>query len=623
MSALKSILTAYKPTMVFMLACLFILTFSRLLIVIWLGERIGAEDINHIFMSGIRMDVVFTCLLVSPIPFLVIKYDYAPIDKITTIISSIWLTLTFTFLVFMEVATPQFIQEYDLRPNRLFTEYLASPKEVIGMLVEGYIGSVIAGGIAIIGALYIGWKLFRSGNNKHVASNILLSILISASFVVLITIGARSGFQNRPANPSSVAFSSDPLLNTLPLSSGYNMLYSFYRSINERSTSELYPDMALAKIKTLVQENKNNSKRIITDKNNYNLVIIIQESFGAQFVKELGGMDLAPNIDKLKQESWWFENAYATGTRSARGLEAIITGFPPSPAKSVLKRPKSQQDFFTLAKLLKTQGYSSSFIYGGESHFDNMKGFFLNNGFDYAIDQNDYPNPKFTGNWGVSDEDLFDKAHNQFNQVHDKPFFSVVFSSSNHSPWQYPEGKIEPYTQEKQTRENAVKYADYALGEYLKKAKQSNYWKNTLFLIVADHDSRVHGSQLVPIDRFHIPAMILGANIKPKIDTRIISQIDLAPTLLSLLGINVSTPMIGRDLTQKQTAPGRAIMQYGDNQAYMEGNDIVIMQPGKKINQFNRSNGTLIETTLISELADKALAHALWPDYMYYNRLYR
>lgn len=178
-------------------------------------------------------------------------------------------------------------------------------------------------------------------------------------------------------------------------------------------------------------------------------------------------------MDKLINEGWAFTRMYATGTRSVRGIEAVTTGFSPTPARSVVKLGKSQNNFFSIAGLLKTQQYHTQFIYGGESHFDNMKSFFLGNGFVDMQDLPTFSNPKFVGSWGASDEDLFNKADEQFTQMakEGKPFFSLVFTSSNHSPFEYPDGVITQYNEPKQTVENAVKYADYALGQFVEKAK--------------------------------------------------------------------------------------------------------------------------------------------------------
>ena len=166
--------------------------------------------------------------------------------------------------------------------------------------------------------------------------------------------------------------------------------------------------------------------RSVRRKKPLNLVIILEESLGATFVESLGGVPVTPNLEKLKHEGWWFEQLYATGTRSIRGIEAVTTGFLPTPAQAVVKLSLAQRNFATLASILGQHGYESEFIYGGEAHFDNMRGFFTGNGFSLITDQKDFKSPKFAASWGVSDEDLFDKTHERLNAKHseDQPSFT-------------------------------------------------------------------------------------------------------------------------------------------------------------------------------------------------------
>ena len=264
-----------------------------------------------------------------------------------------------------------------------------------------------------------------------------------------------------------------------------------------------------------------------------NLVIIIQESLGAQYSARLGGQGLTPALDALADEGWWFERAYATGTRSVRGLEAITTGFLPSAADAVLILPKAETGFFTLGELLGRHGYFSRFVYGGEAHFDNMRGFFLGNGFNEVVDRPKFVDPQFVGSWGASDEDMFNQVDRLLRDDAraGRRTLTVAFSVSNHSPWEYPSGRIEPQG-DPATVSNTVRYTDWAMGEFFRKARTAPYWENTVFLIVADHDARVSGN-LVPVRHFHVPALILGPGVVPKSDPQIISQVDLAPTLLS------------------------------------------------------------------------------------------
>jgi len=359
-----------------------------------------------------------------------------------------------------------------------------------------------------------------------------------------------------------------------------------------------------------------------------NIVILLQESLGARYIGALGGLPLTPNVDKLIHRYWSLDNLYATGTRSVRGIEAVTAGFAPTPARAVVKRNKTQTHFFTIASLLKKQDYHTQFIYGGESHFDNMKTYFLGNG---VMDIQDFPTfekTTFVGSWGACDEDLYNKANQQFSQLEKagNPFFSLVFSTSNHSPFEYPKGKITPYNHPDDTRENAAKYADYAIGEFFKKAKTSNYWKNTIFVIVADHDSRAGGNTLIPVGHFHIPAVIIGQDIPHKRDKRLVSQLDLPQTLLSLAGISSQNPMIGLDLTQDiPRNKERAIMQYNKTFGYMDANHhIMVFAPHKAPQSFfyDKQNEKLTPMRVSSQLQKKAHAMALWGSLAYKNNYY-
>jgi phosphoglycerol transferase MdoB-like AlkP superfamily enzyme len=451
----------------------------------------------------------------------------------------------------------------------------------------------------------------------------------------------RSTLDHRPVNPSTVALSSDPMVNDLALNSAYTVLYAIYEQRHESSGGFRYSDMtdqqAIEEVRrsmTVAASDftsdslptmhlQQSTRRFDRPKN---LVIIIEESLGAEFVGSMGGLPLTPHLDALSKQGIWLKNLYATGTRSVRGLEAIISGYTPTPSRSVVKLPKSQRNFFTLAGLLSQHGYATSFIYGGEAQFDNMRRFFMNNGFQHVIDEKDYENPVFVGSWGASDEDLFQRAHEEFESKGGEPFFSVVFSSTNHSPFQYPEGRIEPYDEETNTVNNAVKYADYALGQFFEKAKASSYWDDTVFLVVADHNSRVYGNELIPVQRFHIPGLIMGGSIEAGEIERIASQIDLGPTLLSLIGIDSEHPMIGRDLSANidATDPGRAIMQFNSTQAYLEGDKLVVMQKDLPAMIFHYENGHMTESSEYDEtLVTRALAHSVWSSLAYQQSLFR
>lgn len=630
------------PILFFFGLNLILFSLSRLGLAIWQAERISAVDgWLPLFLQGVRIDISALCWLFGlPALFSVLLFSRTAIGAVWRVILRVWLTAGTVFILFMEAATPAFIETYDFRPNRLFVEYLSYPKEVFTMLINGHLSAVMISLAVTVISVIVCWKLsgWATQNLAYPAWKWrpVLAIVVAA----LVFIGGRSTFAHRGINPAMVAFSSDPLVNSLVLNSGYSVMFAVQQLKSEDKSSEQYGKMSVEEMLNIVKQSRNRPASdyisteiptLTTNKASYqgkpkNIVIILEESFGAQFIGTLGGKPLSPEFDKLAQEGWLFTNLYATGTRSVRGIEAVTAGFTPTPARATVKLTKSQNGFFTIAELLRRQGYQTSFIYGGEKHFDNMASYFYGNGFQKIIDQNDYKNPKFVATWGMSDEDLFDKANETFSQLQTegKPFFSLVFTSSNHDPFEFPDGKIELFEQPKQTRNNAAKYADYALGYFFKLAKQANYWQDTVFLVIADHDSRVAGETLVPIRHFQIPGLFIGEGIEARRDDRLVSQIDMPTTLLSLAGVSGEYPMIGFDLTQ-DVAPNRAFMQYDQTQAMMKGNDVIIQQPNTEAKGYvyNRQTHTLEPKEQPEAMKKEALAHALLGSYLYKEQLYK
>ncbi len=639
----------FAPLITMYIMVLPILSLSRIGLMLWQAERVATTGAwLEILLQGLRVDIIQLGLL-AIIPLLI-----SPLfaqQKAWTIwkkFTYYWVALSVILLIFLEAASPGFIAEYDTRPNRLFIEYLKYPKEVMPMLWNGFRMQVFASIGLLIASIWLVRKCMQPWLSQQRPSKNLRYWLALPFIILLVAFSVRSTTDHRPANPAMFAITSDTMVNSLVINSTWSVFHAIYNLKHESKSSEIYGKMEMADIMKQVQLTRdmlqdkrpllgnkdiptltNQTATVKRDKP-LNLVIVLQESLGATFVESLGGLPVTPELEKLKTDGWWFENLYATGTRSVRGIEAVVTGFPPTPAQSTVKLSLSQSGFFTLASLLGTKGYSSEFIYGGEGHFDNMRNFFLGNDFNTVVDKNDYVNPVFTGSWGVSDEDLFNKTHEQLMKHHadGKPFFTLVFSSSNHTPFEFPDGRIDLYEQPKASENNAVKYADYAYGEFFKKAKASPYWKDTLFLIVADHDIRVRGNDLVPIKNFHIPGLILGADIQPRIIKTVASQIDLPTTLISLMGIDAQHPMIGRDISAEPAdLAGRAMMQYQENYAWMEGNQTVILRADKTpiFGIYDKTKKALVASEAPNDVTDmnaRALSHVLLPSLLYRDQQY-
>jgi len=637
-----SYIKIFRRPAIFSLLFLVGLTVSRMILVGIYWERVAPTDgLITILLLGVRFDLILLALLFGP---LFLLKPWFQTSRLMRRIGNWFLPLCTGIVAaaafFVEASTASFIAQFDSRPNYLFVEYLKYPREVLATVAGTKPIELILFTAMAITLAWIVTKWLRKDPNADLRVPVWFCLLLTPIIMIIMLAMIRSSIAHRPVNPSNAAFSRDAMVNQLPLNSPYSVLHAIYERRKEESNERIsYGSMTDEEVLRIVLNEAGISSADQIDPEAptlhhqaatqrharpLNLVIVLEESLGAEFVGSLGGKDLTPNLDALADEGIWFERLYATGIRSARGIEAIITGFTPSPRTNVVKRSDTQKDFFTLAGLLERQGYQTSFTYGGESQFDNMRRFFLNNGFQTIIDQNDYDDPVFRGSWGISDEDLFGRAHQELEQMGEQPFFSLIFTTSHHEPFDIPQGRVTE--SEYGARETSIKYADYALGNFLEKARQSNYWDHTVFLIIADHNAKIFGGSLVPVERFRIPAVVIGPTIKPRRISGITSQIDIVPTLLSLIGLDSVHPAIGRDLTRPDflNGSGRAMMQFHANQAYIEGDRVVVFQPDLEPQSFllGADGKTDNDPEADPELVRKALAHALWGPLMIRRQAY-
>ena len=596
------------------------------------------SDYLRIFPIGLKLDTVLLSYVLV-LPSLVMIALPLRFQKTAGRAAAAYFALLAGIFYYLEVAAFPFIAEFDNRPDKVFLEHMTQIREVGEMILKGY---KIELAIALTGMLLIMAAVYRVFAKLPVPAALPgqkragMFLLIAA----LLFVGIRGNVLGRPVNMSAAAFSTNHFVNQLGFSSAYSLGYLYVQM-------KRHPDDAGAQYGSMPKQEVFDRLRaangIRSDEcrdpqlpflrrqvSGYsvqrplNLVIILEESFGAEYVGHLGGLPLSPCMDRLSREGVAFTNLYCTGTRTLRGIEAIMMGFLPTPGTSPLNRATGKERFYTIARALKDTGYSTDFLYGGISTFDNLKACFLSNGVENIYDQSYFENPVFTGTWGVSDEDLFRGANEVFKKHGEKPFFALVLTTSNHDPYEFPDGRIELYKEPKACRQNTIKYADYALGKFFETAKKEAYYQNTVFLIIADHSTKLHGQSLIPIRKFHIPGIIIAPHLKPAVYDRLASQIDMTPTLLDVLGLSVDMPLLGRPLLSVPAGlPGRAIMQYGDMHALMVESTIVLQQPDKKPRQFTVSGETLTPCRLEQELAKDALAYALLPDYFAAENLYR
>lgn len=641
--------TPFRPLRTLLWAAAVLLGFwalTRGALLIQHADRLVAGELPALMWTSLRVDLVSLGWTLS-LPVLMLPLAALGVRGAVawTRLSRVWWAILGVTLLILELATPSFLAEYQARPNHLALDYLRDLPEVMPMLWNGFRLPLLLGTATLLIGAVLGGRWALRARVPTAAPGIRWRLLLIWPLLAVATAFLiRGSLDHRPANPALFTRWSDGLINELVLNSGYRFGYAVYALKHERSADAVYGGRGEAAVRDFLAMDPRFADAPATAPTRHrliatmpratplNLIIVVLESQGADFSARLNGQGFTPQLDRWAGRGWWFERLYATGTRSARGLEAIVAGFPPSPAPAILKREGAQSGFATLASVLAARGYDSQFIYGGGSHFDNMRGFFLGNGFDAVIDRDDYVNPRHTGSWGVSDEDLFDRALAETATLHARrqPFFKLVFTSSNHTPFDFPADRLPPDAARPGTLEGAVRYADFALGQFLDTAAHQPWFDTTLIMVVADHDVRVYGEDVIPLRRFQIPGLLIGGGITPRTVHSLASQIDLAPTLLSVMGIDAEVPFPGRDLTRSLPEFGnangpapRAILQFEDRHGWLEDASLDVIRPGGTTERWQVDAHQRLSPTPLSDLAHRRIqGSARLGDWLYRQGAY-
>ncbi len=492
----------------------------------------------------------------------------------------------YVFAIVMNAVSEYFFwNEFGIRYNFIAVDYLIYTNEVIGNIMESYpVVPLFSGVFVVVLALTI-WIFIKTKSVLKTIPTLLQKGVYLVNYLVLSLIGIWCLPTLDKASAENI-FAQEIQANGV-----YKFYYAFTHS--ELDFFQFYTTLPEKEAESIVlkQLNSTTLDRLIvgdTTEVHRNVVLISIESLSAEYLAMYGnGDNRTPFLNSLAENSLFFTNLYATGNRTVRGLEALTLCIPPTPGESIIKR-KDNKDKFTTGSVFRSKGYQVKYLYGGDSYFDNMKDFFGGNGYE-IVDKSSFTPEEitFSNIWGVCDEDMANKAIKEMNAQAKtgKPFFNHWMTVSNHRPFTYPEGKIDIPPTEKR-RIGGVKYTDYALRRFFEMAKQQEWYKNTLFVIVADHCASSAGSTELPLDGYRIPCFIYGDFIEPKKIDTMMSQIDVMPTVLGLLHFNYTSKFIGQDVLKEGYQPRAYIATYQDL-GYLTPEKLTIISPVRKMVQYD------------------------------------
>jgi phosphoglycerol transferase MdoB-like AlkP superfamily enzyme len=553
-------------------------------------EGLRPEQIADLFLTGLRLDGMIAGSVVLPVAALLLLL---PERWLGGGLKALHLHagLAFLLLCAAEIGGLYFFAYYDVRPNYLVLEHAGEP-EVIRTLLSGYpVGWGVA--FSLAGALLALWLLHRGAGRVPAADSrrgVLADRLGALLCLLLAGLAMRGTLDHRPLNPAFAARTANRFANEIAGSGVLNVALEAGQRQTGRypALASVLPSLpepeALARARAQLAPRAGSwladapsplARRVEAPAREkpLHVVLVVMESFTGRLVGALGGSPaLTPELDRLAGQGVLFENCIATGERTVQGLEAVVSSFPSLPGLSSIRRPQALQGFDTIATTLRARGYHTLFLYGGQGIFDDMRGFFVRNGFDAFLEERDFPDPVFRGAWGVSDEDVFRRALQEIEPraAAGRPTLAVILTVSLHAPWEFPDGRISPLPEDtpvppgfERAELQNFRYADWALGELVREARQKPFFDDTLFVFVGDHGVHLRGRELVPIDENRVPVVFFAPRVlAPRRIARVTSQLDVAPTLMGILGGDHATTAFGQDVLAQPEGDGFAPMVY-------------------------------------------------------------
>ncbi|HXE68234.1 MAG TPA: LTA synthase family protein [Hyphomicrobiaceae bacterium] len=581
-------------------------------------------DVLTPFLIGAWFDLVVFSVFALPV---VIWWLAAPqnlkggrLDRYATLAGA---TLFLVLCLIAAVGEHLFWTEFGTRFNFIAVDYLLYTREVVQNIWQSYPVAKLFGALlafAGAGIFLARHQLFPKTDGAPLGARWVPALAALIAAVVAVN-----------ATPTALVFSrSNAYATELSLNGIWALAHAFFHNeIDYRRFYKTLPPEAVAKrIETLLEEKdallalpgRDPLTRLIRRPGKMlrkNVMLVSMESMGAEYLAHFGNrQNLTPNLDRLASEGLLFTKLLATGTRTVRGLEALTLSVPPTPGQSILRRPHNAE-LFTIGDVFRDRGYDTRFLYGGYGYFDNMNAFYAGNGFE-VIDRTALLADEihFENVWGVSDEDLFQRVIKEADRsfASGNPFFQLVMTTSNHRPFSYPNGVIDIFS--KTGRLGGVKYADHAIGRFVEAARLKPWFRDTLFVFVADHTAGTGGKIELNPSRYHIPLIFYAPDfIAPSTHDGLASQIDVAPVLLGLLNTSYVSRFYGRDVLYDKDAQPRAFISTYEKVALVRGDTTLLLAPRQTVDAYvglTRSKRANIDPELEADAIAYFQAASAW-----------
>ena len=534
------------------------------------GHDFTFDDVWQVITHGLSLDLS-TALYFLIIPFLLtIVSIWWNNQKVLKRIYYIYYAIIAIAFALAFIADTSLYPFWGFKLDASCLQYLSTPNEAAASVSTGYLLVrlailVILAGLVWLGYHKINFKPVQKGRR-------LLITIIYSLFITLMVIGIRGGIDESTTNIGQVYYSQNQFLNHSAVNPVFNFIYSLSHQLSNDNAYAFMEPSECAELVKDVYTTESIGTDTLLNTQRPDIVIILLESCGEQFA------NVMPKLQQLKQEGIWFSQCYGNSWRTDRGTVCTLSGYPSFPSLSVMKMPEKSRSLPSIASALQKEGYQTSFLYGGDINFTNMRSYLIATGWETLTWKNDFSREEQkTSEWGVRDDITFATLYQRITQLptdmlHPERALIGYATLSSHEPWDVPTKRLDDEVL------NAFSYLDDCLGNFIDKLKQTPQWQNLLIVLVADHGinyKQVDEQQ--PLLRNHIPLLMVGGAIKePRTITTLCNQTDICATLMGQLSLPHDNFRFSRDVLSKSYLHPTAVHNYNNAQLLIDSTGYIL-----------------------------------------------
>ncbi len=566
---------------------------------------------------GARMDLSMAAYFTLPVALLLLLHIFTQ-NRFLKKLVKIYTTLLFIIVSLLILSDIFLFKAWGYHVDAGALNYLKNPKEAFASTAHLPIFWIVLVYLAFV--VFIIWAIHKFINYSWPQNRARLQwyfqlpvwLLLMGLFIIPL----RGGFQLAPLNQSSVYFSANNFANQAAINVPWNFMHSLTHKTSDKKNPYVFMDMNAARNITDSLLRAAGTTTFFVDSaaaKPINVIYIIWESFTekATHLKK-DGIEITPNFNQQKKEGIYYSNIYASGDRTDKGIVAILSSFPAQPTTSIVKTPSKVAKLPMLSKTFNEQNYYTSFYYGGELEFANIKAYLVNGNFKHFVSVDDFSEKDRNSKWGAHDGVVMQKLLNGLNSQ-PQPFFTTWLTLSSHEPFETPVPTAIKGNSDEDKFLNSLHYSDQVLNDFISEAKKQNWWQNTLVVVMADHGHPMPATGK-KIDNFKMPVLFLGGALTTQniINSAVGSQTDITPTVLTQLNLNAADYKWGKNLANPNTKAW-AYFSFINGFGYVEDQNYFIYDNvGKQISESNKTpdaiqlkNGQALEQIFYQDYLDK------------------